>query len=67
MSCGDRERQVLLRRQPNPYWHGKKPIVIAQTRPDLFEMVGVSETELVDDICSRRCRRCRTCGSTTCT
>jgi hypothetical protein len=42
--------QVLLRRQPNPYWHGKKPIVIAQTRPDLFEMVGVSETELVDDL-----------------
>jgi hypothetical protein len=42
--------QVLLRQQPNPYWHGKKPIVIAQTRPDLFEMVGVSETELVDDL-----------------
>lgn len=41
-------RQILLRRQPNPYWHGKKPIVIAQTRPDLFEMVGVSETEVVD-------------------
>jgi hypothetical protein len=36
--------------QPNPYWHGKKPIVITQTRPDLFEMVGISETELVDDI-----------------
>ena len=42
--------QVLLRQQPNPYWHGKKPVVIAQTRPDLFEMVGVSETDLVDDL-----------------
>jgi hypothetical protein len=42
--------QVLLRAQPNPYWHGRKPVVIAQTRPDLFEMVGIAETELVDDI-----------------
>lgn len=42
--------QVLLRHQPNPYWHGKKPVVIAQTNPDLFEMVGASETELVDHI-----------------
>lgn len=43
-------RQVLLRRQPNPYWHGKKPVVITQTQPDLFEMVGISETELVDHL-----------------
>ena len=43
-------RQVLLRRQPNPYWHGRKPIVIAQTRPDLFEMVGVPTTELMDHV-----------------
>ena len=43
-------RQILLRRQPNPYWHGKKPVVITQTRPDLFEMVGISETELVDHL-----------------
>lgn len=43
-------KQILMRRQPNPYWHGKKPIVIAQTRPDLFEMVGISETELVDHL-----------------
>lgn len=42
--------RVLMRQQPNPYWHSRKPIVIAQTRPDLFEMVGVSETELVDDL-----------------
>lgn len=43
-------RQVLLRQQPNPYWHGRKPVVITQTRPDLFEMNGISETELVDHI-----------------
>lgn len=43
-------RQTLLRHDPNPYWHGKKPIVIAQTRPDLFEMQGIPETELVDPI-----------------
>jgi hypothetical protein len=43
-------KQVILRDQPNPYWHGQKPIVITQTRPDLFEMLGISESELVDDI-----------------
>ena len=43
-------KQIVLRRQPNPYWHGKKPVVIAQTRPDLFEMVGISTTELIDHL-----------------
>jgi hypothetical protein len=43
-------RKVLLRNDPNPYWHGRKPIVIAQTRPDLFEMQGIPETELVDHL-----------------
>jgi hypothetical protein len=43
-------RKVLLRNDPNPYWHGKKPIVLAQTRPDLFEMQGIPETELVDHL-----------------
>ena len=42
--------QIVLRSDPNPYWHGCKPIVIAQTRPDLFEMQGVAETELLRDI-----------------
>ncbi len=41
---------VVIRDEPNPFWHGKKPIVIAQTRPDLFEMQGVAETELLRDI-----------------
>lgn len=43
-------RKVLLRNDPNPYWHGRKPIVLAQTRPDLFEMQGIPETELVDHL-----------------
>jgi len=43
-------RKVLLRNDPNPYWHGKKPIVIAQPAPDLFEMAGISETELIDHL-----------------
>ncbi len=43
-------QQILLRDIPNPYWHGLKPIVIAQTRPDLFEIQGVAETELLRDI-----------------
>lgn len=43
-------RQVLLRHQPNPFWHKKKPIVIAQAMPDVFEMQGISETEVIDHI-----------------
>lgn len=43
-------RKILLRNDPNPYWHGRKPIVIAQTRPDMFEMQGIPETELVDHL-----------------
>jgi hypothetical protein len=43
-------RQVLLRHQENPYEHGQKPIVIAQVMPDLFEMAGFSETEVVEDV-----------------
>ncbi len=43
-------QQVLVRAQENPYWHGRKPIVVAQPRPDLFELQGIAETELVDDL-----------------
>ena len=43
-------RQVLLRYSRSPYWHGKFPIVAASTRPDLFEMQGIPETELVDHL-----------------
>lgn len=41
---------VLMRNQPSPFWHGQIPIVIAQPRPDLHEMQGIAETELVDHI-----------------
>ena len=43
-------QQIMLRQQANPYWHGMKPVVLAQTRPDLFEMAGIPETELVDHL-----------------
>jgi len=43
-------RQIVLRDGPTPYWHGKKPVVIAQVRPDLFDMAGIPETELVDHL-----------------
>lgn len=43
-------RKVLLRDVPNPYWHGRIPIVVAQSRPDVFRVEGISETELVDHL-----------------
>lgn len=43
-------RTVLLRAAENPFWHGKKPIVIAQPMPDGFEMVGISESERIHDL-----------------
>ena len=43
-------KSVVLRDAVTPYWHGKKPIVIAQVRPDLFEIAGIPETELVDHL-----------------
>jgi hypothetical protein len=46
----DGGKRVLLNHAANPYWHGRKPVVIAQVRPDLFELQGISETELLDDL-----------------
>lgn len=43
-------RTIVLRDSPSPYWHAKKPVVIAQVRPDLFEIAGIPETELVDHL-----------------
>jgi hypothetical protein len=43
-------RTVLLRDGDNPHWMGEKPIVVACTRPDLFQIQGVPETELVDHL-----------------
>jgi hypothetical protein len=44
------ERRAVLAADPNPFWHGRKPIVAAQTRLDGFELMGIGETELLDDI-----------------
>lgn len=41
---------ILLRDDPNPHFHGKKPIVAAYTRPDLHKLQGIPETELIDHI-----------------
>ena len=43
-------RTTVIRDDQTPYWHGKKPVVISQVRPDLFEMAGIAETELVDHL-----------------
>jgi len=43
-------RQVLMRNDPNPYWHGRKPIVVASQRVDMFELQGIPETELIDHL-----------------
>jgi hypothetical protein len=43
-------RQVLLADGPSPYWMPGKPIVISNSRPDLFKIEGISETELVDHL-----------------
>lgn len=41
---------VLLRDMQNPHWHGQKPVVIANTRPDLFKVAGIPETEVIADL-----------------
>lgn len=43
-------RQIVLRDDQSPYWHGSKPIVFAKTRTDLLEMAGIPETDLVDHL-----------------
>jgi hypothetical protein len=43
-------RKVCIRDEPNPHWHGRKPIVIANTRPDVMQLQGIPETELVDHL-----------------
>jgi len=43
-------RKILLRDGPSPYRMPGKPITISNSRPDLFRIEGISETELVADI-----------------
>ena len=43
-------RQVLLQDDVPPYWMPGKPVVISCSRPDLFKIEGISETELIDHL-----------------
>ena len=43
-------RKVLLRDGPSPYKMRSKPVVISNSRPDLFRIEGIAETELIDDL-----------------
>ncbi len=43
-------RDVLLKDDVNPFWHGQKPIVFCTMRPDLFSLQGIPETDLVADL-----------------
>ena len=36
---------VLLRNEPNMFWHGRKPFVTCSAIPDLFQIPGVSVVE----------------------
>ncbi len=38
-------RSILLRRAPNPHWHGLKPFVTCSAIPDAFQIPGVSIIE----------------------
>lgn len=39
-------RNVELRADDNPFWHGGKPFVVAAALPDLFQMPGMGVVEL---------------------
>lgn len=43
-------KQVVLRDTPWNFLNGRKPLVITTCRPDLFEMQGISEIDLVDHL-----------------
>lgn len=46
---GNQEIQ-LIPLTGTPFWHGKKPAVISQVRPDGFNLQGIAETELINDL-----------------
>ncbi len=43
-------RTILLRDGPSPYWMASYPVTISNSRPDLFKLEGISETEMVDHL-----------------
>jgi hypothetical protein len=40
----------VLRDDPNPFWHGELPFVVAVTIPELYTLDGISEVETILDI-----------------
>lgn len=43
-------RKILLKDGQGPYWMSGYPVTISNSRPDLFRIEGVSESELVDHL-----------------
>lgn len=43
-------RQILLKDGPGPYTMTSYPVTISNTRPDMFRIEGVSESELIDHL-----------------
>jgi hypothetical protein len=41
---------VVVRDDPNPFWHGELPFTVATTLPDLFTVQGISEVETIIDL-----------------
>jgi hypothetical protein len=36
--------------KPNPFWHAEYPFVVASTAPDLFQIPGISDVEIVEEL-----------------
>jgi hypothetical protein len=47
-------RLVVIRDEPNIFWHGKLPFVVASPNPDLYSMEGLSDVDLVLDLQAAR-------------
>lgn len=43
-------RKVVLRDEPNPFWHGDVPFVTCTLKPDLFRIPGISDIENIRDL-----------------
>ncbi len=41
---------VLVPTRRNPYWHGQIPAVAAAVRPDILNLQGIPETDLIADL-----------------
>jgi hypothetical protein len=43
-------RGVVLRDDPNPFWHGEIPFTVAVTIPELYTLNGISQVETIIDL-----------------